>query len=200
MKPKFHDGQMFSAGIQAGDRDAFAKLLSENRARLLALAYRLTASSAEAEDVLQDAFVSTLRHHEQFKGQAQPSTWLYRVTFNAALMRLRTKRRKGADSLEAMPLRNAETAVHHARSGARRPDAPDAAGERKELGAALDDALATLRPLDRDIVRMRFTEGMSTDEVAEAVGLSNAAIKTRLHRARAVLRERLEADPRGVSP
>ena len=100
--------------IQQGDAAAFAELFEQNRDKLLALAYRLTSSTAEAEDVVQDAFVSSWRHHDQFQGAAKPSTWLYRVTFNAALMRLRTRRRKGADSLDALAAGVAEAAIHRA--------------------------------------------------------------------------------------
>lgn len=178
--------------LQTGAREAVGRLFDENRARLIALATRLV-SSGEAEDVVQDAFVSTLRHHHQFRGQALPSTWLYRVTFNAALMRLRTRRRKGAESLDALPHEVAESSM--ARTRPERPD-PSRDAELAETRRALDDAIATLRPVDRQIVRMRFVDGMSTEEVAEATGLSVAATKTRLHRARAALRDLLAQDAR----
>lgn len=178
--------------LQRGAREAVARLFDENRPRLLALATRLVSSS-EAEDVVQDAFVSTLRHHHQFRGQALPSTWLYRVTFNAALMRLRTRRRKGAESLDALPNEVAETSLSRTTQG--RPD-PSVEVERREARRALEAAIASLRPVDRQIVKMRFVEGMSTEEVAEATGLSVAATKTRLHRARATLRDALAADAR----
>lgn len=178
--------------LQSGAREAVARLFDENRPRLLALATRLV-SSTEAEDVVQDAFVSTLRHHHQFRGQALPSTWLYRVTFNAALMRLRTRRRKGAESLDALPLDVAEASL--ARTLPDRPD-PAADVERREVRLALDAAIAALRPVDQQIVRLRFVDGMSTEEVAEVTGLSVAATKTRLHRARAALRDLLSLDAR----
>lgn len=178
--------------LQSGAREAVGRMFDENRPRLLALATRLV-SSAEAEDVVQDAFVSTLRHHHQFRGHALPSTWLYRVTFNAALMRLRTRRRKGAESLDALPHDVAEASI--ARTVPERPD-PAREMERAEARRAIDDAIGTLRPIDRQIVRMRFVDGMSTEEVAEATGLSVAATKTRLHRARASLRSVLANDAR----
>lgn len=177
--------------VQTGAREALARLFDENRGRLMALATRLVSSS-EAEDVVQDAFVSTLRHHGQFRGRSLPSTWLYRVTFNAALMRLRTRRRKGAESLDALPHDVAETSLASTR--ARTDPAHDA--ELAETRRALADAVATLRPIDRQIVHMRFVDGMSTEEVAQATGLTVAATKTRLHRARAALREVLAEDAR----
>ncbi len=180
-------------GIKSGDTAAFARLFSENRPRLLALAYRLTSSVNDAEDVVQEAFVSTLRHHDQFQGTARPSTWLYRVTFNAALMRLRTRRRKGADSLDALPKNIAERAVSRAADGYR--DADDMVSHR-ERAAAVDDAMLVLKPLDRELMRLRYTDDLSTDEVAARTGLTTSAVKTRLHRARAQLKDIIEADAR----
>jgi RNA polymerase sigma-70 factor, ECF subfamily len=179
--------------IQRGDKEAFVQLFNNNRDRLLALAYRLTSSSTEAEDVVQDAFVSSWRHHDQFNGDARPSTWLYRVTFNAALMHLRSRRRKGADSLDALPQTTAEVRVQEAyeRNGNDLP-VPEAGIERRHLRTLLDGAFEELRPIDRTIVHLRFVEDLSTEEVSEKTGLSASAVKTRLHRARAVLREHLD--------
>ena len=180
------------AAIQSGEHEAFAQLFAQNRQRLLALAYRLTSSTAEAEDVVQDAFVSSLRHCDQFQGAAKPSTWLYRVTFNAALMRLRTRRRKGADSLDALPPAVAERAMgaHHFDDEMMAADDVTAAHERR---AAVTNALSTLKPLDQELVRMRYLEDLSTEEVAERSGLTTSAVKTRLHRARAALRDTMTA-------
>ena len=180
-------------GIQGGDRAACARLFEENRPRLLALAWRLTASTSDAEDVVQEAFVSTLRHHDQFQGASRPSTWLYRVTFNAALMRLRTRRRKGAESLDALPINVAEHAVANATE-----DVVDAEQlvHRRERHAALDDAMLILSPLDRELLRLRYSDDLSTDEVASRTGLSTTAVKTRLHRARVRMKDVISADAR----
>jgi RNA polymerase sigma-70 factor, ECF subfamily len=174
--------------IQQGDKAAFARLFSANRTKLLALAYRLTSSSVDAEDVVQDAFVSSWRNHHQYQGQAQASTWLYRVTFNAALMHLRSRRRKGASSADALPADVLESFM------ARAPNAPaplemdqhvDAQLAKKPLSSAVHD----LKDVDQLIVHMRFVDELSTEEVSTRVGLSPAAVKTRLHRARATLRD-----------
>lgn len=179
--------------IQTGDRAAFARLFEENRGRLLALAYRMTSSSAEAEDVVQDAFVSSLRHHRQFQGNAQPSTWLYRVTVNAALMRLRTRRRKGAARLDDLPPHEAERSL--AAVSPANPDPWDALLARLEQ-RSLDAAMATLKPLDRQLVRLRFREGLRVEEVADAVGLPVTTVKSRIHRARLALKDELAQDAR----
>lgn len=178
--------------VRAGDREAFGRLFEQNRDRLLALAYRLTSSTAEANDAVQDAFVSILQHHEGFQGASLPSTWAWRVTVNASLMRLRSARRKGADSLDALPDNVAERVVHDARGG---DDIDPVAGaDRDRRRAGLERALSTLKPLDREIVVMRLRDDLSTEEVSDRTGLSTAAVKTRLHRARARLCVELGAD------
>ena len=170
--------------LKNGDPQAFARLFEQNRDRLLALAYRMTASTTEAQDVVQDAFVSILVHHEQFRGAALPSTWAYRVTVNAALMRLRTRRRKGAASLDALPDDVKEGVVHGHRDDG---TAPALDPDRQTKQALLDKALSRLSPLDHEIVRLRHGEDVSTEDVGAITGLSASAVKTRLHRARARL-------------
>jgi RNA polymerase sigma-70 factor (ECF subfamily) len=179
--------------LRRGDEDAVVQLFEENRPRLLALAGRMTSSMADAEDVVQEAFVSTLRHHAQFAGASRPSTWLYRVAVNAALMHLRTRRRKGAESFDALPDEQQERLLARATDD---EQAPENNAVRASVKAAVDDALSTLKPVDRRIVRLRLCEGMTTEEVSEALGLSSTAVKTRLHRARATLRAHIEADAR----
>lgn len=166
--------------LKKGEPDAFARLFEQNRSKLLAVAYRMTASQAEASDVVQDAFISILVHHQQFQGTAQPSTWAYRVTVNAALMRLRSARRKRADSLDALPVDVAESRVSDALAGNEVLPDPDRSSRR----AAVEAALATLPALDRTIVEMRLRDDMSTEEVSTRTGLTVSAVKTRLHRAR----------------
>ncbi len=183
-----------AAAIQQGDGAAFARLFEQNRHKLLALAYRLTSSAADAEDVVQDAFVSSWRHHDQFQGASRPSTWLYRVTFNAALMRLRTRRRKGADSLDALGSGIAEALVQ--RSAAN--DVVDAEDvlEARERRMAVRDALGKLKPQDQELMRLRYTDDLDTDDVAALTGMSASAVKTRLHRARHALRDVIADDVR----
>jgi RNA polymerase sigma-70 factor (ECF subfamily) len=183
-----------AAAIQQGDGEAFARLFQQNRDKLLALAYRLTSSTADAEDVVQDAFVSSWRHHDQFQGASRPSTWLYRVTFNAALMRLRTRRRKGADSLDALGAGVAEALVQRAASD----DGVDAEEllEARDRREAVREALTRLKPQDQELMRLRYGDDLDTDDVAALTGMSASAVKTRLHRARHALRDVISDDVR----
>ena len=182
--------------IQQGEKAAFAELFEQNRDKLLALAYRLTASTADAEDVVQDAFVSSWRHHDQFQGASKPSTWLYRVTFNAALMRLRTRRRKGAESLDALATNVAEAAVHRAFIDSDRDVDAEEIMEAFERKSAVQEALRALKPRDQQLMQLRYSDDLSTEDVAAAMGMSASAVKTRLHRARQVLKDAVEQDAR----
>jgi RNA polymerase sigma-70 factor (ECF subfamily) len=185
-----------AAAIQKGDGAAFAELFEQNREKLLALAYRLTSSTADAEDVVQDAFVSSWRHHDQFQGTAKPSTWLYRVTFNAALMRLRTRRRKGADSLDALASGVAEAVVQRAAEADERGLDVEGWLEQQERKVGVREALGQLKPQDQKLMQLRYGDDLSTEDVAAMTGMSASAVKTRLHRARQVLKDSLEDDVR----
>lgn len=172
--------QELSSQIRSGSPEAWAELFRRDRPKLLALASRFV-SRDDAEDVVQDAFLSTLRSREQFRGQAHPSTWLYRATVNAALMHLRTRRRRPTESLDDAQVERASEVP-----------GPDAGVERTQAGRHLAAAVQVLKPLDRALFKLRFLDERSTEEAAEAVGLSVAAVKTRLSRARVVAREALE--------
>lgn len=162
----------------------------ENRGQLMALARRMVRSDADAEDVLQQAFENAVRHQKSFEGRAAVTSWLYRITHNTALMHLRSRRRKGAESLDAYPEEVKSALVHDAREDDQIEDPEHFLG-RLGLREALANAMSALSETDRQIVNMRLYEQCSTSEVAEAVGLSATATKTRLHRARAELRQQL---------
>jgi RNA polymerase sigma-70 factor (ECF subfamily) len=163
------------------------KLFRQARPRLLAVARRVVRTDADAEDVLQQAFVNAVRYRGAFEGRAQVTSWMYRIVYNTALMHLRTRRRKGAESLDALPPELGDVVV--ARASTRETLDMDAHADRGRLAGILEGAMSKLSELDRRIVLMRFHEERSTREVAEALGISSAATKTRLHRARRVLQD-----------
>ena len=150
------------------------------RARLEAVASRIV-SAAEAQDILQDAFVLCLKHGHKFRGEAKPSTWLYRLTVNVALQRLRKEKRRPVSTLE-----DADLVVSPGPGS-------DASVFRREAREQLDLALAGLSNVDRRVVWMRLVEEESTSETARELGVSEAAVKTRLCRARAALGSALES-------
>ena len=142
----------------------------------------------EAEEVLQETFISAFKALPRFEGRSQLSTWLYRIGYNAALMRLR-KRRLPTESLDE-PVTTEEGDMLP-RELVDWGSIPDELLLNQELRTVLDAALETLPESLRTVFVLRDIEGLSTAEAAEALGLTETNAKVRLHRARLALRERL---------
>ncbi len=169
--------------LDDGEPD-FEALFRSARPQLMAVARRLMKNEDDAEDVVQQAFVNGLKYGHRFEARAQATSWMYRIVYNTGLMALRSQRRKRADSLDALPVDVAEMQVHRQRPAEAIATDPERATERGRLREVLSGALSALSPLDKQIVELRLRDGFSTREVASEVGLSAAATKTRLHRAR----------------
>lgn len=187
-----------SKWLKEDGRPDFELLFAEARPQLLAVARRVVRNEADAEDVLQQAFVNALRAADRFEARAQATSWMYRIVYNTGLMHLRSKRRKGAESLDALAPEVGEAVVHRDRDDTADHD-PAELVQRRRLSGVLDRAIETLSPVDQVIVRMRLIDEHSTKEVADATGLTPAATKTRLHRARRMLRDALDPAELGVS-
>jgi RNA polymerase sigma-70 factor (ECF subfamily) len=180
---------------QKGDGAAFATLVERHQRQLYRLAMRMTGSEADAQEVLQEAFLNAYQKLPLFRGEAQFSSWLYRIAANSALMRLRRKRR-APDALGEQPLELA--GPRFSAEGAMEPtsisDWSQRADERMmstELGAAIDKAVQGLPEDYRTVFLLKDVDGLSNEEIAHALDLSVPAVKSRLHRARLALRERL---------
>lgn len=176
------------ARIQAGDKAACAECIEQHSAAVYRLALRLMRNEAEAEDVVQETFVSAFKAIDTFEGHSRLATWLYRIAHNVALMRLR----RVQPVLVAVdePVRDAD--------GHEAPRElfdwcclPEQDFETAEARAELEGAIAALPESLRSVFVLRELEGLSTEEAAEALGLSVDNVKTRLHRARLWLREHL---------
>ncbi len=159
---------------RAGDLEAFAEFMRAFERRIRAVCYRLLDDARDVDEAVQDTFVQAWRNLERFRGDAAPYTWLYRIAVNEALMRRRRK---------TLPTSELQESVV---SGGE--DAFAAADARSFL-------VARLRALPdeyRTAVVLRDVEGLSNDEVADALGISLAAAKSRIHRGRMQLRAELE--------
>jgi RNA polymerase sigma-70 factor (ECF subfamily) len=183
--------------LRAGDPAALAALFDAHADKLYRLALSLLRDPAEAEDIVQETFVKVMTRLEQFEGRARLETWLYRVAYNASLERLR---RKQADPLpedepEADGLPMPQSLVDWSST-------PETALLGAEVGVALEAAIQQLPESLRVVFLLRDVEGFSTEEAAEALGVSVAAAKVRLHRARLALREQLAGyfGSSGVAP
>ncbi len=175
------------SGLRRGDERAFEQLVRTYGGRMLAVARRFLPNEHDARDVLQEAFVAAFRSIDGFAGGAKLSTWLHRIVVNAALMKLRSRRRRREDSIDELLPRFAEDG-HHA-DGVVAWDTPaDELVERQEVRNLVRDAIARLPETYRSVLLLRDIEERDTDETAALLGLTPQAVKTRLHRARQALR------------
>jgi RNA polymerase sigma-70 factor, ECF subfamily len=175
---------------RARDLGAFEQLIDRHEERLYRVAMRLLRNENDAREVLQDALLSAWQNLDSFAGRAQFGSWIYRVTVNAALMLLRTRRRRPTVSVEDLApgaLDEAIGASHDTGSDwSKRPDEQLQSGELKEH---IEVALDQLPEILRVVFVLRDVEGMSTEETAEILDITIPTVKTRLHRARLALRE-----------
>lgn len=180
--------------LRAQDASALESLMGLHAARLYRLAYGITRSEADAEEVVQDAFLTLFRKIDGFEGRAALGSWLYRVTANAALIKRRGKRAELEVSLEdQLPTFLADGHREGDRSflladWSETPEETLLSGEARK---ALERALDRLPAHYRAVVMLREVEGLANEAVAEMLGESVSTIKSRLHRARMALREEL---------
>jgi len=180
------------ARAQGKDVAAFEELLGRYEEKLYRLAMRFVRNDSDAQEILQEVFLSAWRKLPGFEGRAQFGSWMYRVTVNAALMFLRSRSRRPEVMLDDMEPgvlnKTAEASVHgyNKEDWSRRPDEQL---QSEELRRHIQNAVDALPDGLRTVFLVRDVEGLSTEETAELLGLSLPAVKTRLHRARLALRE-----------
>ena len=175
------------AQLRAGDEAAFEQVVRAYGGRLLAVARRIVGSDEDARDVVQDAFLNAFRSLDRFEGNAKLSTWLHRIVVNAALMRLRTRKRKPEQSIETLLPGFLEDGHYEERF--KSWDEPvDKIMERAENRDLVRKQIDALPEGYRTVLVLRDIEGLDTEETANVLGLSVNATKIRLHRARQALR------------
>jgi len=173
---------------RAGDVDAFAALVDRYERKVFRLARNIVQNEEDAEDVLQEAVLKAWEHLGTFQGQSKFYTWLVRIAVNEALMKLRKRKSDRIVSLDDNIETEEEPIV---REIAVWDEDPEKKYSQVELRAILDDAIRGLRPIYRAVFQLRDVEELTTEETAEALGLSIPAVKSRLLRARLELREKL---------
>jgi RNA polymerase sigma-70 factor (ECF subfamily) len=171
-----------------GDVSAFSELVRRYEAKIFRLAQHVTQNREDAEDVLQETFMKAYEHLDQFKGDSKFYTWVVRIAVNQALMKLRRRKADKSVSLDETIDTGEDTVV---REIAAWGEDPEQHFSRQELGEILDGAIQGLDPLYRSVFVLRDIEELSTEETADALGLSIPAVKSRLLRARLQLREKL---------
>ena len=172
-----------------GDLDAFDTLLRTYEKRVYNLAYRLSGSYDEANDISQDAFLRVFQALKLFRGEANFSTWLFRIVTNVYLDRRKRTRNKQHLSLEEYIELDENSVARQVEDSGPTPDVVAEAHERTEL---LQQAIASLPDYQRTMVILYHTEGLAYDEIAEVLSLPIGTVKSRLNRARQTLREKLE--------
>jgi len=180
MEGRVGDDSDLEERLRRGDPRAFEDLVIAYQHRVFGVALRMLRNRSEAEEIAQEVFLRVHRAVEDFRGEAKLSTWLYAITSRLCLNRLasgeRRMAREGEESLERL-----------------RADAdPAAHAERGELEAALQRAITELPEERRVVVVLRDFEGLSYEEIAAALDLPLGTVRSRLHRARTDLKEKLE--------
>ena len=176
------------AQSREGDTAAFGELVRRYEGKIFRLAQHVTQNREDAEDVLQETFMKAYEHLDQFQGNSKFYTWIVRIAVNQALMKLRRRKTDKSVSLDETIDTGEDTMV---REIAAWDEDPEQRFSRDELGGILDTAVRSLEPPYRSVFTLRDIDELSTEETAEALGLSVPAVKSRLLRARLQLREKL---------
>jgi RNA polymerase sigma-70 factor (ECF subfamily) len=182
------DESALVARAQAGDQAAFASLVEQYQRKIYRLAKNITQNNEDAEDVLQETFLKAYEHLPGFQGNSKFYTWIVRIAVNQALMKLRKRKGDRFVSLDE-PVDTGEENVK--REIAVWEDNPEQRYSQEEMQRILDEAVDDLKPDFRTVFVLRDIEELSTEETAEALGISVPAVKSRLLRARLALREKL---------
>jgi RNA polymerase sigma-70 factor (ECF subfamily) len=192
MKPLVPTDEELIEQIKQGKDDALEKLVTRYEDRVYNLAYRMLGNREDAEDVLQDTFLNVIRSLDKFEGKSTFSTWLYRIAANAALTKIRKKSKR--EKSESEFLDDVYSVKQAAHAGLTLTDWSANPATRlldEEARREMEKAIAELPEIYRAVFVLRDVQDLPAAEVAEVLDLSVAAVKSRLHRARLYLRNRL---------
>jgi RNA polymerase sigma-70 factor (ECF subfamily) len=187
------DDASVAARIVAGDSGAFEQLMRLHNSALFRAARAIVRNDADAEDVLQEAYLAAYRHLAGFRGDSRLSTWLTRIVINQALGRLRSRRRDNVVELMDDRALGAATPLEQAMEE-QGGESPEAAASRAELRALLERKIDELPLAFRTAFMLREVEEMTIEEAAECLAIPEATVRTRVFRARALLRASLAED------
>ena len=175
--------EMLAARAKSGNVDAFVELSKRHTSRVFQTAYRVTRNRQDAEDVLQEAFLNAFTHMKNFEGRSSFSTWLTRIAINSALMTLRRKRNCHEIPIDDGPVGN--FVIREPQSPMGDPESHYVRGERHKL---LRKAIHRLPPIYREVIQLQETKEHSLREIAQSLGITVPAVKSRLSRAKNALR------------
>jgi RNA polymerase sigma-70 factor (ECF subfamily) len=191
--PKAMSEPQLLDGARAGDPACLREIMQRNSPRLYRLARSVLRNESEAEDVLQETYLRAFQHISEFRGDAAIATWLTRIALNEALGRLRRARPtvelsaaenvSTTDTAQVIPFPTTSTEAD-----------PEMTLARKQVAGLIEAAVDELPDPFRVVFVLRSIQEMSVEETAQALGVPEATVKTRLHRARLLLRKSLEAE------
>jgi RNA polymerase sigma-70 factor, ECF subfamily len=184
-----HEGTLV-AQLRQGKPAAFAALMQQNNQKLWRIARGILRDESEAEEAVQEAYLSAFSHIDDFRGEARLSTWLARIVVNEAL-KIRGRRQAMVDIddvADTLPIDHPGSITRPTGPG------PEHAAAHREIRRLIEDAVNSLPPPFRLVFMMRIVERMSIEETAAALGIPQATVKTRLHRANQQLRQSLGAE------
>ncbi len=190
-KTAHRDDQWLVDVLRAGNTDGVEALVQRYGAWIYRVAARVLGDRRDAEEVCQDVLMTVVRKIGTFKGEAAFSSWIYRIATNAAYDRARARRARGADVSLAAVLPVFDEMGRHIDPVADWSRDLDDTAVAGEVRAALERAIGNLPADYRVVLVLRDIEGLTTEEVAEALDLSMAAVKSRLHRARLIVRQEM---------
>ena len=175
-------------GVAEGDTAAFERLIKRYQDRVYGFCLRILDDASEAEDVAQDVFLTLYRHADRFRGESLFSTWLFRIAKNQSLNRIKYLERRGRQAKRAMGDSQDERVASIREKEERQPDAMV---ESEQRAALVQRAMATLAEEHRVVLVLRDLDDLSYEEISEVTGLPIGTVKSRIHRGRAALAERL---------
>ena len=187
--PELSDEDVLHA-VRGGNASLYELLMRRHNQTLYRAVRAILRDESEIEDVLQETYLAAYRNLSAFEGRSRVSTWLVQIAVNKALD-LRRRRSRSVTLDPELDARHAEVAPAF---GAPEVENPERGSARRELARALEGAVDALPESFREVYVLRDVEGWSTEETAEGLGLAAATVRTRLHRARVALRERLAGD------
>ena len=191
------DEAQIIASILAGNTHLFHDLIRPHERSVYAMALSLLHNEADAEDAAQEAFLKAFHNLANFRGEAKFSTWLISITLNEARSRLRSKKNIKMESLDESPEGQGSVTPALLRDWR---EIPSEALERKEIRQLLQQAITDLPLIYREVFLLRDVEELSVNQSAEALGISIASVKVRLHRARIMLQKKLVPQLKKANP
>jgi RNA polymerase sigma-70 factor (ECF subfamily) len=191
------DEAQIIASILAGNTHEFHDLIRPHERSVYIMALSLLHNEADAEDAAQEAFLKAFRNLAHFRGEAKFSTWLISITLNEARSRLRSRKNVKIESLDEPPEGQGQVSPALLRDWR---EIPSEALERQEVRHMLQQAITDLPLIYREVFLLRDVEELSVNESAEALGITVASVKVRLHRARIMLQKKLVPHLKRVNP